>query len=69
MKLERKKDRVEDALFATKAALDEGIIIGGGTALLYAANVINLISENKDIATGRRIVKSAIQEPFLKNSK
>ena len=66
IEIREKKDRVEDALFATKAALDEGIIIGGGTALLYAANVINTISENKDIAIGRRIVKSAIQEPFLK---
>ena len=66
IEIKEKKDRVEDALFATKAALDEGIIIGGGTALLYAANVINTISENKDIAIGRRIVKSAIQEPFLK---
>ena len=66
IEIREKKDRVEDALFATKAALDEGIIIGGGTALLYAANSINTISENKDIATGRIIVKSAIQEPFLK---
>ena len=66
IEIREKKDRVEDALFATKAALDEGIIIGGGTALLYAANVINTISDNKDIAIGRRIVKSAIQEPFLK---
>ena len=66
IEIKEKKDRVEDALFATKAALDEGIIIGGGTALLYAANVVNIISENKDIAIGRRIVKSAIQEPFLK---
>ena len=66
LEIREKKDRVEDALFATKAALDEGIIIGGGTALLYAANSINTISENKDIATGRIIVKSAIQEPFLK---
>jgi len=66
IEIREKKDRVEDALFATKAALDEGIIIGGGTALLYAANVINTISDNKDIAIGRRIVKTAIQEPFLK---
>ena len=66
IEIREKKDRVEDALFATKAALDEGIIIGGGTALLYAANSINTISENKDITLGRRIVKSAIQEPFLK---
>ena len=66
IEIREKKDRVEDALFATKAALDEGIIIGGGTALLYVANVINTISDNKDIAIGRRIVKTAIQEPFLK---
>ena len=66
IEIKEKKDRVEDALFATKAALDEGIIIGGGTALLYASNTINTISENKDIVIGRRIVKSAIQEPFLK---
>ena len=66
IEIREKKDRVEDALFATKAALDEGIIIGGGTALLYASNTINTISENKDIVIGRRIVKSAIQEPFLK---
>jgi len=66
IEIREKKDRVEDALFATKAALDEGIIIGGGTALLYAANTINTISENKDITIGRRIVKLAIQEPFLK---
>jgi|TARA_R110002049_G_scaffold295830_1_gene483485 chaperonin GroEL len=66
IEIKEKKDRVEDALFATKAALDEGIIIGGGTALVYASNIINVISENKDIATGRRIVKTAIQEPFLK---
>jgi len=66
IEIKEKKDRVEDALFATKAALDEGIIIGGGTALLYAANSINTISENPDISTGRRILKSAIQEPFLK---
>ena len=66
IEIREKKDRVEDALFATKAALEEGIIIGGGTALLYASNVINTISENKDITIGRRIVKLAIQEPFLK---
>tara|TARA_R110000822_G_scaffold55374_1_gene140835 strand:+ start:575 stop:2215 length:1641 start_codon:yes stop_codon:yes gene_type:complete len=65
IEIKEKKDRVEDALFATKAALDEGIVIGGGVALLYAANSID-ISGNDDITVGRKIVKKAIQEPFLK---
>ena len=65
IEIREKKDRVEDALFATKAALDEGIVIGGGTALLYAAGDIDT-SGNDDIAIGRKIIKQAIQEPFLK---
>ena len=65
IEIKEKKDRVEDALFATKAALDEGIVIGGGTALLYAAGDIDT-SGNDDIAIGRKIIKQAIQEPFLK---
>jgi len=65
IEIKEKKDRVEDALFATKAALDEGIVIGGGTALLYAAGAIDPLG-NDDIAIGRRIVKQAITEPFIK---
>jgi chaperonin GroEL len=65
IEIKEKKDRVEDALFATKAALDEGIVIGGGTALLYAAGAIDPIG-NDDVAIGRRIVKQAITEPFIK---
>ena len=65
LEIKEKKDRVEDALFATKAALDEGIVIGGGTALLYAANAIDPLG-NDDITIGRRIVKQAISEPFVK---
>jgi chaperonin GroEL len=65
IEIREKKDRVEDALFATKAALDEGIVIGGGTALLYAAGEIDPLG-NDDIAIGRRIVKQAITEPFVK---
>jgi len=65
IEMKEKKDRVEDALYASLAALDEGIIIGGGTALLYAAQLIN-IEGNNDIAVGRRIVRKAIQSPFLK---
>ncbi len=65
IEIKEKKDRVEDALFATKAALDEGIVIGGGTALLYAASAIDPLG-NDDVAIGRRIVKQAITEPFNK---
>ncbi len=65
IEIKEKKDRVEDALFATKAALDEGIVIGGGHALLYAAGAIDPLG-NDDIAIGRRIVKQAISEPFNK---
>ena len=65
IEIKEKKDRVEDALFATKAALDEGIVAGGGVALLYAAGAIDPIG-NDDIAIGRRIVKQAITEPFIK---
>ena len=65
IEIKEKKDRVEDALFATKAALDEGIVIGGGTALFYAAQKISR-SGMDDIAVGRRIVRKAIQEPFFK---
>jgi chaperonin GroEL len=65
IEIKEKKDRVEDALFATKAALDEGIVIGGGTALFYAAQKISR-SGMDDISVGRRIVRKAIQEPFFK---
>ena len=65
IEIKEKKDRVEDALFATKAALDEGILIGGGTALFYAAQKISRDGTD-DISVGRRIVRKAIQEPFFK---
>jgi len=65
IELKEKKDRMVDALYASLAAIDEGIIIGGGTALLYAANSID-IKGNDDQTIGRRIVKKAIIEPFTK---
>ena len=65
IEIKEKKDRVEDALFATKAALEEGILAGGGTALFYAAQKISKAGTN-DVAVGRRIVRKAIQEPFFK---
>ena len=67
IEIKEKKDRVEDALFATKAALDDGIIVGGGTAFLQASKRLDkMISKNSDVMIGKNIVKQAIQEPFIK---
>jgi len=65
VEIKEKKDRMVDALYASLAAIDEGIIIGGGTSLLYAAGSIE-IAGNDDQAIGRRIVRKAIIEPFTK---
>ena len=56
--MREKKDRVDDALHATKAAIEEGIVPGGGSALLYALSVV----EGDDI--GAHIVKEACEKPF-----
>ena len=58
VEVKEKKDRVEDAMHATRAAVEEGILPGGGTALLYATNVLkNLKVENDDQRYGVDIVK------------
>jgi len=62
--LKEKKDRVDDALHATRAAVESGIIPGGGVALLRALNSIkNLKLENEDQNAGVRIVRRALEEP------
>ena len=59
-----KKDRVTDALHATRAAVDEGIVAGGGTALLYASQALDSLKlENFDQEVGVKIVRSAIRVP------
>ena len=59
------KMRVEDALNATKAAAQEGIVVGGGVALLRAAKVLdNHESDDPDVRTGVKIVRRALQEPL-----
>ncbi len=59
------KMRVEDALNATKAAAQEGIVIGGGVALLRAAKVLDgLTDDDPDAVTGIRIVRRALEEPL-----
>jgi chaperonin GroEL len=65
VEVKEKKDRVDDALNATKAAVEEGILPGGGAALLYATKVLNgLTGENEDQNAGIAIVRKAIQTPI-----
>ncbi|MBR0255344.1 MAG: chaperonin GroEL [Bacteroidales bacterium] len=65
VEMKEKKDRVEDALNATRAAVEEGIIPGGGVALVRAEKVLEKVKgENEDELTGIRIVARAIEEPI-----
>ncbi|BCV25917.1 MAG TPA: chaperonin GroEL [Firmicutes bacterium] len=62
--LKEKKMRVEDALNATRAAVEEGIVPGGGTAILNAVKVLDGLTAEGDEAVGIRIVKRAVEEPL-----
>lgn len=62
--MKEKKDRIEDALNATRAAVEEGVVPGGGLALAMAANAFKELSDNKDDSIGARIVDAAILEPI-----
>lgn len=65
VEMKEKKDRVEDALAATRAAVEEGIIPGGGVAYIRAVEALeNLKGDNDDETTGIQIVKRAIEEPL-----
>ena len=65
VEMKEKKDRVEDALNATRAAVEEGIIPGGGVALVRAESALaGLKGENEDETTGIHIVARAIEEPI-----
>ena len=65
VEMKEKKDRVEDALSATRAAVEEGIVPGGGVAYIRAAEAIkDLKGVNEDETTGIRIVARAIEEPL-----
>ena len=64
VEVKEKKDRVDDALHATRAAVEEGIVPGGGTALLYATAALEgLKGENDDQTRGIDIVRKALQSP------
>jgi chaperonin GroEL len=63
--MKEKKDRVDDALSATRAAIEEGIVPGGGVAYLRAIDSLEgIATDNDDEATGVEIVKRAIEEPL-----
>jgi len=65
MEMKEKKDRVDDALHATRAAVEEGIVPGGGTAFIRAVEALDkLKNDNEDEATGINIVKRALEEPL-----
>jgi chaperonin GroEL len=64
MEMKEKKDRVDDALHATRAAIDEGIVAGGGSALLFASRALaSLVTENEEQNVGVQIVRRALQAP------
>jgi chaperonin GroEL len=65
VELKEKKHRLEDAISATRAAVEEGIVVGGGAALVHAASVLeNDLGLEGDNATGVRLVRKACEEPL-----
>ena len=65
VEVKERKDRVDDALHATRAAVEEGIIAGGGAALLYATKALkDLVGANDDQNVGIEIIRRAIQSPI-----
>ncbi|MDN3202547.1 chaperonin GroEL [Algoriphagus sediminis] len=65
VEMKEKKDRVDDALHATRAAVQEGVVVGGGVALIRASEALNdLKGSNEDQDTGINIVRQAIESPL-----
>jgi len=64
IEVKERKDRVDDALNATRAAVEEGIVPGGGVALLRASNALTVKGANADQQAGINLVKRALQEPI-----
>ncbi len=65
VEMKEKKDRFDDALHATRAAVEEGIIPGGGTALIRAVEKLNdVVTENQDEKLGVDIIRRAVEEPL-----
>ena len=64
VEVKEKKDRVDDALNATRAAVEEGIVAGGGVALLKASKAITVKGDNEDQEAGINIIRRALQSPI-----
>ncbi|MCR5696481.1 MAG: chaperonin GroEL [Marinilabiliaceae bacterium] len=65
VEMKEKKDRVDDALCATRAAVEEGIVPGGGVAYVRATEALNgVVGDNQDETTGIDIIRQAIEEPL-----
>jgi chaperonin GroEL len=64
IEMKEKKARVEDALHATRAAVEEGIVPGGGVALIRASNALNKVEASEEETVGVNIVRKALQEPL-----
>jgi len=63
VELKEKKHRLEDAISATRAAIEEGIISGGGSALVHVAGALDDLGKTGDVATGVSVVRKALSEP------
>jgi chaperonin GroEL len=66
VELKERKHRIEDAIAATRAAVEEGVIPGGGSALVHAAAVIDGLDLSGDELTGARVVRSALDTPLAR---
>src|SRR5699024_3395585 len=64
VELKEKKHRIEDAISATRAAIDEGIVAGGGSAVLHASAALQGLALEGDEATGAAIIGKAVAEPL-----
>jgi len=65
IEMKEKKARVEDALHATRAAVEEGIVAGGGVTFVRAINILDkLVGENEDQTTGIKIIQKSLEEPL-----
>jgi chaperonin GroEL len=66
VELKERKYRVEDAIAATRAAVEEGVIPGGGSALVHAASAVDALDLSGDELTGARAVRSALEAPLVR---
>src|SRR5699024_11974690 len=68
VELKERKHRIEDAVRNAKAAVEEGIVAGGGVALLQAASALDALELSGDEATGANIVRSALSAPLKQSA-